>query len=669
MASADALGRTKIAALDAATALGSYPFTTRADGTWALSGYRGWTSGFTAGDLWYAYRSTADGSWRTRAARRQTTLAPSAGDTTQHDIGFMLMSSYGNGYELTGDSAYRALLLKAATSLATRYNSKVTMVRTTNAKDAFYVYNDTMMNLQLLFWGASNGGNRAWRQMAANHALRTATDFIRPDGSTFHYVAYNEKTGTVVRKGQGQGYVDSSTWSRGQAWVIYGMAVAYRETCDPRFLDAAHRATDYWVAHVPADLVPYWDFNAPNIPDEPRDSSAAAAAASAFVELARIDPDPARRAAYLDLATRTLDSLCSPAYLAPAGTTTALLLHGTYAAKSGSADTATSWGDYYLREALARYRTQVVRAAGPDRYSTAVRASQMSFPHADTVVLASGEAFADALSASALAGEEHAPLLLVQRTSLPGGVAGEITRLGAKRAIIVGGTKTVAPSVASALSAVVGAGNVSRIAGGDRYDTAALVASRVLAGRTGARAFLVRGDVFSDALSVSPVAYAQGAPVLLTQPRALPASARAVLASGRVSDVEVVGGTPSVAPAVASAVDALPGVSVERIAGPDRYTTSALFAEWALTRGYAHASGATFGLATGANYPDALCGGAVTGSGGGVMLLTPGGSLGSDAGRVLRTRAVADTGVEVFGGVPSVSALVENQARFALPER
>lgn len=213
----------------------------------------------------------------------------------------------------------------------------------------------------------------------------------------------------------------------------------------------------------------------------------------------------------------------------------------------------------------------------------------------------------------------------------------------------------------------MGQRNISRIAGKDRYETSALVASRVLAGRSRAQVFIVRGDAFPDALSVSAVSSAIGAPVLLVRPGALPASVRAVLASGHVGSVTVVGGVAAVSPAVASAAEAAAGVTAERVAGPDRYATSAAFAAWALSRHLA--SNAFVGLATGANYPDAMAGGVVAGAHGGVLVLTPGPVLGSEAADLLRSACDTDTAVEVFGGVASVSEYAESQARFSLPER
>jgi unsaturated chondroitin disaccharide hydrolase len=181
-------------------------------------------------------------------------------------------------------------------------------------------------------------------------------EHVRPDGSTYHLVAYDPATGAAKRKATVQGYRDDSTWARGQAWALYGFTVAYRETGDERFLATARRTADYFVAHLPEDKVPYWDFQAPNIPAEPRDSSAAAIAASGLLELSRRETDGSRARGYLDVATAILRSLSSESYLAARTQSMAVLLHGTLHKPRGLFDTGLVFGDYYYLEALLRYR-------------------------------------------------------------------------------------------------------------------------------------------------------------------------------------------------------------------------------------------------------------------------------------------------------------------------
>ncbi len=526
---ARSVAATKLAADNATVPIDRYPWATEPDGGWRLDPAKAWVSGFLPGSFWLQHEMTGDSAWRTAAMRRQAPILPYSRLSASNDIGFTLLCSYGNGFRLTGDPAYRDVILTGANSLSKRFSTRVGMVRSINTTTSeFWVNSDTTMNIELLFRGAALGGPRLLREQAVSHARRVVRDFIRPDGGSYHLVVYNTSTGTVIRKGTIQGYSADSTWSRGQAWIIYGLTSAYRETGDPAFLDAVHETSDFWIDNIPADLVPYWDFDVPGIPDAPRDSSAAAITASAFLDLASIDPDPARRAEYADLGRRTVESLSSDSYLATGVLPESILLHGTAHAPAGYVDQGTSWGDYYYLEAIRRLRSQVTRLAGTDRYATAVRTSQVAFASADTVVIVSGTGFADAVSAGALAGVFDAPMLLTDPLRLPSGVATEIVRLGATKAIVVGGAPAVSEQVAVALRALPGV-SVERISGADRYATSAEVARRVIAEDPttwSGEAFLVRGDTFADALGVSPVAYAHHAPVLLTRSGSLSAATR-----------------------------------------------------------------------------------------------------------------------------------------------
>ena len=292
-----------------------------------------------------------------RAEAWQAGLEAQKNNTSTHDIGFMLFDSFGQGQRLTGNEAYRQILLTAAGSLAVRYSPTVGSVRSWGRLNSptFTVIIDNMMNLELLFWAARNGGDPTWRDMAVSHALNSARDHVRPDGSTYHVVEYSSKTGALKWRGTHQGYSDTSTWSRGQAWAVHGFTMAYRETGDARFLDTARRTADYFLAHLPDDRVPYWDFNLPSLTGEPRDSSAAAIAASGLLELARLEPDRLSSGRYRDAATSILASLCSPPYLATGTQRGAILLHGTQHKPAGNYDTGLIFGDYFFLEALLRY--------------------------------------------------------------------------------------------------------------------------------------------------------------------------------------------------------------------------------------------------------------------------------------------------------------------------
>ena len=336
---------------------GQYPVRSDAAGTWVTSDASGWTSGFLAGALWLMYERTGEPVWRQRAEAWQAGLEAQKDNTSTHDLGFMLFDSFGQGYRLTGDDAYRQILLTAAASLASRYSPRVGAVRSWGGRHnpVFTVIVDNMMNLELLFWAARHGGDPAWRDMAVSHARNSARDHVRPDGSTYHVVEYSFKTGALRWRGTHQGYSDTSTWSRGQAWAVYGFTMAYRETGDAQFLATARRTADYFLAHLPDDQVPYWDFDLPTLVAQPRDSSAAAIAASGLLELALLEPDRRSSDRYQDAAASMLASLSSPSYLASGPPRGAILLHGTQNKPDGNFDTGLIFGDYFFLEALLRY--------------------------------------------------------------------------------------------------------------------------------------------------------------------------------------------------------------------------------------------------------------------------------------------------------------------------
>jgi unsaturated chondroitin disaccharide hydrolase len=337
---------------------GSYPHMTNSNGTWGTHVAGWWTSGFFPGALWQAYDRTKDPVWKQRAEAWQAGVESNKTDDTSHDVGFQIFDSFGKDAVLTGDANAKAVVLTAARTLATRYNTKVGAIRSWDARTdttQYRVIMDNMMNLELLFWASQNGGDASWATIAATHAKTTARDFFRADGGSWHVVDYDQVTGAVRSKTTHQGYSNDSTWSRGEAWAVHGFAMSYRFTRDPQFLTTARTAADYFLSHLPADEVPYWDFNLPSTTGQPRDSSAAAIAASGLVELSTLETDGTRKQRYLDGARDILASLSTPAYLADGTTNQATLLHGTQNKPSGSYDTGIMFGDYFFVEALQRY--------------------------------------------------------------------------------------------------------------------------------------------------------------------------------------------------------------------------------------------------------------------------------------------------------------------------
>ncbi|HEY0096530.1 MAG TPA: glycoside hydrolase family 88 protein [Archangium sp.] len=354
-----------------------YPKTSTDEGNWTLvrdNDRVGWTQGFFPGLLWFMYEHSGDPAFKDKADAWTRNLEVQKTHSASHDVGFKFFPSYGQAYRLTGDPYYRDVLLTAAGSLAKRFDPTVGIINCCdwNAPEwQVPLVTDTMMNLELLFWGAQNGGDPAWSDMALSHAMKTLTDMVRPDGGTFHVVDY-DRAGNIRSRKTFQGYSDSSTWARGHAWAIYGYTMAYRYTRDPRMLEAAQRVTGYYLDRLPPDSVPYWDFDVPAA-QQVKDSSAAAAVASALLELSTFVTDPILARRYHDAALAMLDSLSSPAYLAEGTGSPGVLLHGVaffrtpIKPKGEAIDKSLIYGDYYFVEALLRFKaSQKPKPATPE---------------------------------------------------------------------------------------------------------------------------------------------------------------------------------------------------------------------------------------------------------------------------------------------------------------
>ena len=317
---------------------------------WRTSGTGGWLAGFWPGRLWLAYQADGRPVWARRAAARQAPLAVRQDDTSAHDLGFVLQTSFGRGAALAGRRQDADVIRRAAAALATRYVPSVAAIRCWDGPVGQVTVNiDNLMNLELLFQGADLGGPARWRDLAVQHALTSARWQVRPDGSTFHVVRLDEQTGLPVWRGTVQGAADESTWARGHAWAVHGFTTAYRESRDERLLDAARRTAGFAVAQAPRDGVPWWDYDAPGTR---RDTTAAAVLASGLLELARIDPDPALRARWRAAGRHTLRSLIGRRYLARGTGAWSVLLHGRHDATYD--ESGVTYGDHYLLEALLR---------------------------------------------------------------------------------------------------------------------------------------------------------------------------------------------------------------------------------------------------------------------------------------------------------------------------
>lgn len=332
------------------------------DSTWACR--KGtpdeWCSGFWPGVLWYDYELTGDTLVRQMADRYTEELAYlSERPVFDHDLGFLMICSYGNGYRLTADSTYRRVLLNSADSLATLYNPHVgTLLSWPRNVEMFGGHNtimDNMINLEMLFWASKHGGDKYLYDIAVKHAETTMEHHFRPDGTCYHVAVYDPEDGHFIKGVTHQGYSDSSTWARGQAWAVYGYTMVYRETRDKRFLDFACKVTDAYLSRLPEDKVPYWDFDDPAIPHAPRDASAAGVVASALLELQGYVGGE-KGAEYRRNAVEMLASLNSPAYRS-GSKRCSFLDHSTGHHPAGSEiDASIIYADYYYIEALARLK-------------------------------------------------------------------------------------------------------------------------------------------------------------------------------------------------------------------------------------------------------------------------------------------------------------------------
>lgn len=335
-----------------------FPRCTKDDRQWKLVKANDWTSGFFPGCLWFAATLTGDSNFIAHAARWTNKLEPQKLNTQTHDVGFIMNCSFGNGFKLTSNESYREILVTAARSLASRFNPRVGCIKSwDNRRWPFPVIIDNMMNLELLFCAAKNGGLQDLHAIAMSHALKTMENHLRGDGSAYHVVSYDSTTGTVSAKQTHQGYADESVWARGQAWAIYGFTMAYRETKDVRFLQAAERSAGFFLEHLPDDQVPFWDFRAPGIPHEPRDVSAAAIACSALFELSTLSADEMTAESYSNAARRILGVLCQPPYLAEGTPSSGILNHATGNKPAQSEiDVSLIYADYYFLESILRFR-------------------------------------------------------------------------------------------------------------------------------------------------------------------------------------------------------------------------------------------------------------------------------------------------------------------------
>ncbi|TNJ46241.1 glucuronyl hydrolase [Tamlana fucoidanivorans] len=325
-----------------------------------------WTSGFYPGCLWQIYDQTKSKEALNKAKEVTGFLYDQRKNTRDHDIGFRMYCSYGQGFNLTGNKDYKTVLIESAKSALARFNPKVGAIMSWEPnpqRDWQYpVIVDNMMNLELLFAATKLSGDSTYYHAAVSHATKTMVNHYRKDFSCPHVVDYNSKTGKFRKMdwNNGENNVEYSAWSRGQSWGLYGFTVAYRETGDKRFLIHAENIARFILDHpnMPDDSVPYWDYRAPR-EQTMRDASAAAILASALLELSELSNKAGHK--YFTAAEKILYNLMQPKYLADPETNNNFLLKhatGNYL-RNSELDAGLIYADYYFLEALNRYSKKI----------------------------------------------------------------------------------------------------------------------------------------------------------------------------------------------------------------------------------------------------------------------------------------------------------------------
>ncbi len=321
-----------------------------------------WCSGFYPGTLWYIYEYSGDENILQLAKKHTELLDSIQYVTNDHDVGFQLFCSYGNGYRLAKNPQYKDVLVQGAKSLSTRFNPIVGCTLSWDFNDPnwrFPVIIDNIMNMELLLWVAKETSNDSLYNMACSHANTTIKNHFRKDYSCYHLVDYDTVQGTPRQKQTVQGANNESSWARGQAWALYGYTMMYRYTSNQAYLNQAKNVAEYLLNHpnMPQDGIPYWDYNAPKIPNDFRDASAAAIMASGLIELSEcVSKDDKEK--FLSFAEKQLRTLASSEYLAEPGTNSNFLLKHSVGNLPGNSevDVPLTYADYYFVEALVRYK-------------------------------------------------------------------------------------------------------------------------------------------------------------------------------------------------------------------------------------------------------------------------------------------------------------------------
>lgn len=320
-----------------------------------------WCTGFYPGILLYIYEQTNNEKIKQEALRALKVIEPNQTYTGNHDLGFMMYCSFGNAYRLFKDEKYKQIIFRSAESLASRYRPSIKAIQSWN-KNVYFncpVIIDNMMNLEMMNWVSQHGGNPIYQQIAETHSNTAMKVFYRPDYSSFHIVDFDLEKGTVIRKATHQGAANTSAWSRGQAWGLYGYTAMYRFTKNIKYLNHAKNIAKFYLDHpnLPADKIPYWDFDAGQQPLAKRDASAGAITASALMELAQYTSGQEKEK-YIDAGVKMLESLSSDQYRSKLGENGGFIIKHCVGALTLNVeiDVPLIYADYYFLEALKRYK-------------------------------------------------------------------------------------------------------------------------------------------------------------------------------------------------------------------------------------------------------------------------------------------------------------------------
>jgi unsaturated chondroitin disaccharide hydrolase len=336
------------------------------NGRWAVGGeaWTNWCEGFLGGQLWMLSRRApehARQSYRNSAEHYTSLLEHRQHDDSVHDLGFVLWSTYRRWFEQTGDPALNDVLVTAGRTTAGRYRAAGRYMP--SFRDPGSLFIDIMMNVHLAFYAAQCSGDDSLAVAAIEHCLTTRRHLVRGDGSASHEAMFDLDSGDFLAQSTQQGFSDSGSWARGQAWALYGFGTVYRFTADRRFLETAVSTADFWIEKTRDQLVPPNDWEEPR-PRRPFESSAAAAAAGGLWQLAGLVSDPIRARAYADHAVRTIEALASAEFLArPDEEWEGILKHGTYhERKNLGVDESVMWGDYWFLDTVDTIQSFTERA-------------------------------------------------------------------------------------------------------------------------------------------------------------------------------------------------------------------------------------------------------------------------------------------------------------------